>query len=151
MQWPSPKSLWREASGTLYQFFRQALPVFVVICVVASLLAKFGVLDACSRGLSPLMRLFNLPPEAALPVVLSSIRKDGIFLFAADDGLAIAMTQLQALTAVYLAGVLLPCLVTALTIARETSWWSTAKLLARQAMFAIFFTLALAWGGLWFV
>jgi ferrous iron transport protein B len=151
MQWPSPGSLWREASGTLGQFFRQALPVFVVICIVASLLAKLGVLDACSRGLTPLMRLFNLPAEAALPVVLASIRKDGIFLLAADDGLAFPMTITQVLTAVYLAGVLLPCLVTALTIARETSWWSTSKLLARQAMFAVFFALVLAWGGLWFV
>ena len=47
------------------------------------------------------------------------------------------------------AGVLLPCLVTALTIARETGWTRTARLLVRQGAFAILFALLLAWGGEW--
>jgi Fe2+ transport system protein B len=53
------------------------------------------------------------------------------------------------LTAVYLAGVLLPCLVTALTIAREQSWRFAAKLLTRQALAASVFAAALAWSGQW--
>jgi len=147
MQWPTPSALWREAWGTLKQFFLQAMPIFVLICVVASLLAKFGVLDFCSSVLGPVATIFNLPPESALPVVLASVRKDGIFLFAAEHGLAFPMTTVQVLTGVYLAGVLFPCLVTALTIARETNWRSTGMLLLRQALFAIGFTLILAWGG----
>ena len=147
MQWPTPSALWREAWGTLKQFFLQAMPIFVLICVVASLLARFGVLDFCSSVLGPVATIFNLPPESALPVVLASVRKDGIFLFAAENGLAFPMTTVQVLTGVYLAGVLFPCLVTALTIARETNWRSTGMLLLRQALFAIGFTLILAWGG----
>jgi Fe2+ transport system protein B len=126
------------------------MPIFVLICVAASLLAKFGVLDAISRILGPVMGLFNLPSESALAVVLASIRKDGIFLFAAEDGLSFPMTAAQSLTAVYLAGVLLPCLVTALTIAKESSWKQAGLLLAQQAAFAILFSLALAWGGRYF-
>jgi Fe2+ transport system protein B len=57
------------------------------------------------------------------------------------------VTAAQALTAVYLAGVLLPCLVTAMTIGRETGWRKTSKLLARQVGFAALFALILAWGG----
>jgi Fe2+ transport system protein B len=95
------------------------------------------------------MGLFNLPSDSALAIVLSSIRKDGIFLFAANDGIAFPMTASQVLTAVYLAGVLLPCLVTALTIARESSWKSTGLILARQAAFALLFSFLLAWGGRW--
>lgn len=147
MQWPTPSALWREAWGTLKQFFLQAMPIFVLICLVASVLAKCGVLDFCSSVLGPVAAIFNLPAESALPVVLASVRKDGIFLFAAENGLAFPMTTVQVLTGVYLAGVLLPCLVTALTIARETSWRSTGMLLLRQALFAIGFTLILAWGG----
>ncbi len=147
MQWPTPSALWREAWGTLKQFFLQAMPIFVLICVVASLLARFGVLDFCSSVLGPVAAIFNLPAESALPVVLASVRKDGIFLFAAENGLAFPMTTVQVLTGVYLSGVLFPCLVTALTIARETSWRSTGMLLLRQALFAIGFTLILAWGG----
>jgi Fe2+ transport system protein B len=147
LQWPTFAGLMREASSTIYQFFFRAMPVFVGICVLASLLARLGVLDYLSRTLAPLMSLFNLPSNAALPIVLASIRKDGIFLFAADDQLASPMTSVQVLTGVYLAGVLLPCLVTALTIMRETSWLSGLKMLLRQAAFAVGFTMILAWSG----
>jgi len=149
MQWPTASALWREAAGTVRQFLLQAMPIFVAICVVASLLAHLGILDLASRVLGPVMGLFDLPSQAALPVVLASVRKDGIFLLAADDGLSIPMTAAQALTAVYLAGVLLPCLVTAMTIGRETGWTKTVKLLGRQAGFAVIFAFMFAWGGKW--
>jgi Fe2+ transport system protein B len=151
MQWPTISALWREASGTLRQFLFQAMPIFIAICIVASLLAYFGVLNFASQILGPAMSIFDLPSEAALPVVLASVRKDGIFLLAADEVLSFPMTAAQALTAVYLAGVLLPCLVTAMTIGRETGWKTTFKLLLRQAGFATLFALVLAWGGRWFI
>jgi ferrous iron transport protein B len=76
--------------------------------------------------------------------VLASIRKDGLLLLASD---ALVLDGLQLLTAVYLAGVLLPCLVTAWTIARERSLQLTLHLLARQITAALVFTAVLAWGG----
>jgi len=144
--WPRWSVVWAEARGTIGSFFFQAMPIFVVITSVASLLDWLGVLDAAAAVLSPLMAAFGLPPDAALPVVLASIRKDGILLFAAD-GRAAALTSLQVLTAVYLAGVLLPCLVTALTIAREMSSRFAVRLLLRQAAAALVFSLLLAWVG----
>ncbi|TWU11717.1 Ferrous iron transport protein B [Symmachiella macrocystis] len=149
MQFPTVAALWREARATIQQFFLQALPVFALICVIASLFVNIGVLDALSSCIGPVMAVFNLPADASLPVVLASIRKDGIFLFAGDQGLAMPLTSAQTLTAVYLAGVLLPCLVTALTIARETNWRRAGLLLLRQASFAVIFALVLAWGGPW--
>ncbi len=149
MQWPTIRTLWHEARATITQFFTQALPVFAAICIFASLLSQFGVLTAMSDLFGPVMRIFDLPSDAALPAVLASIRKDGIFLFAAEDGLAFPMTVSQTLTAVYLSGVLLPCLVTALTIARETNWSGTMKMLIRQAGFAMVFSMLLAWAGKW--
>ena len=147
MHWPTPGALWREVAGTVRQFLLLAMPVFFVICIAASLLAYFGILDVASSVLGPTMRAFDLTSEAALPIVLASIRKDGIFLLAGNDVLEHPMTAAQALTAVYLAGVFLPCLVTTLTIGRETGWKAAAKLLARQAAFAILFALVLSWGG----
>ncbi|MCG8650193.1 MAG: hypothetical protein MI861_10180 [Pirellulales bacterium] len=41
-------ALWREASGTVKQFLFQAMPIFVAICLAASLLAHFGVRDLAS-------------------------------------------------------------------------------------------------------
>ena len=51
------------------------------------------------------------------------------------------------MTAVYLAGILLPCLVTVLTIIREISWKFAAKLCARQMIWASGFGIIIAWGG----
>jgi Fe2+ transport system protein B len=93
------------------------------------------------------MGAFNLPAEASLPVILASIRKDGLLLFAQADTVSV-LTPLQILTGVYLAGVLLPCLVTVLTIAREQSLRFAFKLIAQQAIAAIGFSALLAWGGI---
>jgi len=144
--WPRASAVWAEARGTIGPFFFQAMPIFIVITIVASLLDWLGALDAAAGIVTPIMAAFALPPDAALPVVLSSIRKDGILLFAADNRAA-ALSSIQVLTAVYLAGVLLPCLVTALTVAREMSGRFAAILLVRQAVAAAAFSALLAWGG----
>lgn len=151
LQWPAPSALWREARSTLMQFFLQAMPIFALITLAASTAAYFGLLDQLAVWLTPLMQLVNLPGEAALPVVVASIRKDGILLFLDGDGLRTPLTAVQLLTGTYLAGVLLPCLVTALTIAREQSRSFAWRLIARQATAAIVFAMLIAWTGRWFI
>ena len=111
---------------------------------LAAMLDWLGLLAAIATVTGPLMSLFHLPSEAALPVVVSTIRKDGILLFA-SNGVVGALSPGQILTAVYLAGVLLPCLVTALTIGRERSPRFVVRLLGRQALAAVAFTQVLGW------
>ncbi|MFN7963974.1 MAG: nucleoside recognition domain-containing protein [Thermoanaerobaculia bacterium] len=144
LTWPRWSSIWHEARLVLAHFFKTAVPVFLVISGVASLLSWLGVVPALARLLGPVMRVFGLPAEAALPVVMASIRKDGLLLFAQQDSLT-GLSSAQILTGVYLAGVLLPCLVTALTIGREQSPRFTLKLMARQALAASVFAFALSW------
>ncbi|MCB1019516.1 MAG: ferrous iron transporter B, partial [Acidobacteria bacterium] len=145
---PSPAAVWREMRGVLREFFRRALPVFFGITAVASLLHWLGALRAASGLIEPAMAAFHLPPEASLAVVLASVRKDGILLLG-EEGLAASLSAAQLLTAVYLAGALLPCLVTCLTIAHELGWPSALKMVGRQAAAAVVFSLALAWGAPW--
>lgn len=145
LEWPSWRSLWMEAGGTLRQFFQRALPIFIAITVVASVLDALGAVRAVSGWLEPAMRFFRLPAEAALPVAMASVRKDGILLFAAPEILA-KMTPGQILTGVYLAGVFLPCLVTVLTITREQGRRFTAWLVLRHVGAALLFVLVLGWG-----
>ena len=149
LQWPTRQSVWRETRTVVRSFFLKALPVFAGIVLVASLLDYFGVLDVMGEALGPVMGLFNLPGETALVVVTGSIRKDGLLLLQ-SDGLSAtlsAMTPVQVLTAVYLAGVLLPCLVTAITVAKELSPRYAGRMLLRQAAAAAGFSLLLGWGG----
>ncbi|WP_049926727.1 nucleoside recognition domain-containing protein [Halopiger goleimassiliensis] len=147
LEWPRPRAVWREARGSLESFLTTALPVFAGICVVGALLEYVGALERLGGVLEPTMAVFSLPAEAALPVVLASIRKDGIALLTADSAGIDALSPLEVLVAVYLAGVLLPCLVTAITVAREVSWRFVVQMLARQALAAIGFALGLAWVG----
>lgn len=67
------------------------------------------------------------------------------------DALKVPLTTpAQVLTAVYLAGVLLPCLVTLWTIAREFTWKYAGRLCLRQVLGAALFSLILAWTGSFF-
>ncbi len=143
---PRLSAVWREAHNEVGEFFVKALPIFLTITVVASLLDWVGVIPALGSLIGPALGLFNLPAEAALPVLLASVRKDGLLLLA-EPGLVAGLAPLQVLTGVYLGGVVLPCLVTALTIAREQSAGFALRLVLRQAAAAVVFSLLLAWGG----
>ncbi len=151
LQWPQWGAIRRDTAHTVSQFFTVALPIFVLICFLAALLAWSGALDAGSRLLGPVMSLFNLPAEAALAVILGSIRKDGLAIGLLDmeaGALKVPLeSPVQVLTAVALAGIFLPCLVTVLTIVRELGWRFAARMMARQAIAATLSCLALAWGG----
>lgn len=150
LSWPGLKAVWREARDTLKEFAFRSLPIFFAITLVASLLDWFGVVARAASLLEPLMAAFRLPAESAVVLLMASIRKDGLLLLA-EQSSAATLTSVQILTGVYLAGVLLPCLVTVLTIAREQSWQFAGKLVARQVAAAVVFSLVLAWCGAWFM
>ncbi len=147
LEFPRWSVIWREANSTINQFLFNAIPIFLVITVIASVLNWLGSISALANIINPLMGWFNLPPVASLPIVLASIRKDGLLLFAEPETLAM-LTPLQVLTGVYLASVLLPCLVTLLTITREQSVRFALLLLSRQTIAGVVFSWLLAWGGL---
>jgi len=148
---PDGRGILRDMGQSLRDFANMALPVFVGICFVAGLLQWSGALAVLTLWCAPVMALFRLPPEASLAVVLGSVRKDGLAIGLLDSewqALKVPMdAPLQVLTAVYLAGVLLPCLVTLLTVAREMRPGFALKMVGRQAGYAVLFSMGIAWGG----
>lgn len=148
---PNWQAVLREVVQSLRDFVVMAFPVFVGICLVAGLLQWSGALESLTCLLAPVMAVFNLPPQAALAVVLGSVRKDGlaIGLLGVDaDSLKVPLdSPVQVLTAVYLASVLLPCIVTALAVAREMRTSFAIKMIGRQACFAALFSIGIAWFG----
>jgi len=146
LAWPRPRDVWREARGMLVEFFRKAVPIFLTITVIASVIDAAGMIDHLAGVLGVAMAGFRLPADTALPIVLSAIRKDGILLLA-DSNILAGLSASQLLTALFLAGVLTPCLVTLVSIAREVSVAFAGKLLARQATAAVVASTALAWAG----
>jgi ferrous iron transport protein B len=155
VQAPSLRHMWSDMCESMGQFIRLALPVFLIICFIATLMDISGVLTKLSRSCAPLMSLFNLPGEASTAVILGSIRKDGLAIALLDNewqSLKIVLeTPVQVLTAVFLSGVLLPCLVTLWTIGRELGLRYALKLSFRQIVACSLFSLLLAWGGRLFV
>ncbi len=151
LQWPTLRSVIAEIWVLVKEFFTVAFPIFLIICLIAGVLDWLGVISVLSWLLSPIMSLFNLPAEAATSVVLGSIRKDGIaigLLNPAWDGLKFAISNpVQVLTVVYLAGVLLPCLVTLFTITKEINLKFALRLISKQMIAAVFFSFIIAWGG----
>jgi len=146
---PSYASVKEDLLDNLKQFGVMSIPIFVIICFTAAFLEWLGVLQKFGNLLSPVMSLFNLPGDAAMAVVLGSVRKDGIAVGLLDSdwsGMKVAIeSPAQVLTAVYLAGVLLPCIVTLFTIAREMQWKFAIRLCARQMAWASGFSILIAW------
>ena len=141
---PSFAAVGAEARGTIWAFFRTALPTFFAIAMVASLLDWSGVLDAAGGLLGPAMAVFALPVDAALPTVLAAVRKDGILLLA-EEGTVASLSATQLLVATFLAGTVLPCLVTAITIGRELGLRFTGRLLVQQVSFAVAVAATVGW------
>lgn len=138
---PRQRDVRREAAVVLREFVRKALPIFLGLSVLAALIDHLGLLTAISGVLGPAMGLLGLPAETATPVVLAAVRKDGILLL---EQTAPLLDTGQLLAAVFLAGSLLPCLVTTMTIARERGLRLTAGLVGRQAGMALAVTMLLA-------
>ncbi len=148
---PQFTAIRREIGETLCDFFKMALPVFIIICVLGGLMQWLGILDWLTARVGPLMVIFHLPAESATALVLGSVRKDGLAIGLLGNNWGVLKVPLEnsveILTIVYLASVLLPCLVTLLTIAREMSPRFALRMVGRQMAFAIAFTLCIAWGG----
>ena len=144
LTWPSFAAVAAEARGTVWAFFRTALPTFFAIAMVASLLDWSGALDAAGGLLAPAMAVFALPADAAMPTVLAAVRKDGILLLA-EAGTVASLSATQLLVATFLAGTLLPCLVTAITIGRELGLRFAGRLVVQQSAFAVTVAAAVGW------
>jgi len=135
LQWPSLRAIGWRLRTTLKQFLGQAMPVFLIICVVAALLDHLGVLQRLSEGICPAMQLFHLPEAVAPGLVFSILRKDGLLALHSDGGALLGSLSLgQLLVVVWLGSTLTACLVTLWTIRREMGWTFAAQTAGRQAL-----------------
>ena len=133
---PSFAAVGAEARGTVWAFFGTALPTFIAIAMVASLLDWSGVLDAAGGLLAPAMAVLGLPADAAMPTALAAVRKDGILILAEVSTIA-SLSATQLLVATFLAGTVLPCLVTLIAIGRELGLRFAGRLVVKQSAFAV--------------
>ena len=147
---PDLKAVFGAVYKSIADFILTALPIFLFMCVFAGLLQWTGALQFSAGLLAPVMALFNLPAEAALAVILGAIRKDGLAIGLLDGGDSLKIpleSPVQILTAIYLASVLLPCMVTTFTVMKEMRVSFALKMIFKQASFAVLFSFCIAWSG----
>ncbi|MYL29899.1 ferrous iron transporter B [Halobacillus halophilus] len=131
--------------GIMKQFLKQAMPIFIVICIVASLLEFFEVMKAMAALFSPLLTLFSLPAEAAPGVIFSIFRKDGMMVLNEGEGALLhTLETWQVFVVVYLASTLSSCLVTLFFIYKEMGLMHAFKVLGKQMTTSVISTLLLA-------
>ncbi|TLD72171.1 ferrous iron transporter B [Phragmitibacter flavus] len=134
LQVPSARAVRWRVKASLKQFLLQAMPVFLLICIIAALLEYLGVMAVLEVGLAPLMTWLKLPVEAAGAILFSVLRKDGLLTLNSNEGtLLVSMGEAQIFLVVWLASTLTACLVTLWTIKKELGWMTAFKLAGRQA------------------
>ncbi|MBM7541951.1 nucleoside recognition domain-containing protein [Amphibacillus cookii] len=127
-----------KVSRVIKQFLFQAMPIFLLICLVSSAFEMMGVLAILSWLVKPLLYLFSLPIEAAPGLIFSFIRKDGLLVLNEGQGhLLLDMSIGQIFILVYLASTLSACLVTLLTIGKELGWKASCSIGLKQVLTSI--------------
>jgi ferrous iron transport protein B len=133
IQRPSLRAMLWRVRGVVKQFLFQAMPIFLLICLVAAAIEHAQVLRWMDGLLAPLVCWCQLPEAVAPGILLSLLRKDGLLVLHSGEGaLLAALSAGQVLVLVWLASTLAPCLVTAWTVRKELGSASALKLLGRQ-------------------
>lgn len=147
LQRPSLRAMLWRVRGVVRQFLFQAMPVFLLICLVAAALDYGQVLRWMDGLLAPLVRWSQLPESAAPGIALSFLRKDGLLVLHGGEGaLLAALSAGQVFVLVWLASTLAPCLVTTWTVRKELGTSHALKLLGRQFATSIASTALLVGG-----
>lgn len=145
LQWPAWRAVSHRLFAVIRMFLLQAMPIFLLMCLVAAALQFTGLLNALASSLGPSLAIFHLPPEVLPAVVFSIMRKDGLLVLNADDGALLAMLSgSQVFVLVYLASTLTACLVTVWTIRRELGWRAAGEVTGRQLLTCLISTLFLS-------
>ncbi len=119
---PNYRKVMNSFIDSIKQFFFQALPVFLIICIISTILHSYKLLEFFSRLLEPILALFSLPAEASLGIIFSILRKDGILLFYEGNGsMLLGLSSMELFVLVYIASTFSSCLVTLFAIGKDVS------------------------------
>ena len=67
-------------------FVIQAMPIFITICFIVSIISLTPVLSLISHIFMPILMYLGIPNELSPGILFSMIRKDGMLLFNMHQG-----------------------------------------------------------------
>ncbi|MEL0537989.1 nucleoside recognition domain-containing protein [Staphylococcus debuckii] len=145
LQWPDMKPLLIQIWSTIQMFLLQALPIFIAICIVVSILSLTPILTIISGIFTPLLALLHIPDSMAPGILFSMIRKDGMLLFNFDHGTVLqALSPASLLILVFFSSTFSSCMVTVSMMVKHLGVKKGAGIVGRQMTTAIICTLFLA-------
>lgn len=146
LQMPTWKSISWRVRSVIKQFLTQAMPIFIGICLLATILDQIGIITGLVQIVGPLLSVFQLPEQAASGILFSVLRKDGLLLLNQGQGSFVeSLSGGELFILVYLASTLTACLVTLWTINKEMGASFALRLAGRQIVMSVGSTLLLAW------
>lgn len=145
LKWPSLKPLLKQIWGTIEMFLMQALPIFIGICIVVSLLALTPILTVISTIFTPLLYLLHIPDSMAPGILFSMIRKDGMLLFNFGNGAVLqSLSPASLLVLVFFSSTFSSCMVTVSMMAKHLGLKQGGAIIGKQMVTSIVLTLAIA-------
>jgi ferrous iron transport protein B len=142
LRWPRLANILLKTLARLEWYVKEALPLFLVGTAVMFALNAIGVLPWIMRAGEPLIvGWLGLPPEASAAFLLGFLRRDfaatGLFVMQSHG----ALTAAQVVVAMVTLTLFIPCIASALMIAKERGTRTAV------ALTALIFPLAFAVGG----
>ncbi len=116
LRWPRPRAVLRKTLTKGYWFMQEATPWFAAGALIVATLQVTGGLDLWQRLLRPLMvGWLHLPAEAARTIVMGLVRRD----FGAAGLYDMGLTPPQALVALVVITLFVPCVASIMVMAKE--------------------------------
>ncbi|HNR37048.1 MAG TPA: nucleoside recognition domain-containing protein, partial [Candidatus Hydrogenedentes bacterium] len=124
---PSPRAIGFKMWTRIQQYFKEAVPFVLLGVLIVNLLNRVRVFDIVADALGPVvMRLFGLPQEAVLALVLGFLRKD----IAVGMLGSLNLEPKQLIISVTVLAMSFPCIATFIVLARELGLLGLAKSMA---------------------
>lgn len=138
LQKPTINGIMFRVKSVLKQFLTQAMPIFFIICLIATLLDSLSLLQLLSMVFKPILQLLNIPIEAATALAFSFIRKDGLLLLNENNGVLLSsLPDSTVFLLVYLGSTLSACFVTLWTIRAELGFKVALSIFIKQIITSI--------------
>ncbi|PTG35785.1 ferrous iron transporter B [Staphylococcus capitis] len=130
---PNLVRLLQNVWGNIKMFVIQALPIFVGICIIVSVLSLTPILQLTSKIFEPILMLLDIPTELSPGVLFSMIRKDGMLLFNMNNGQLVQdLSSWKLLLLIFFSSTFTACSVTITMVMRQLGWLEGIKITMRQ-------------------
>ncbi|MCD1018225.1 ferrous iron transporter B, partial [Staphylococcus aureus] len=130
---PNIRQMLLQMWQNIQMFIVQALPIFITICLIVSILSLTPILNVLSQIFTPILSLLGISSELSPGILFSMIRKDGMLLFNLHQGALLqGMTATQLLLLVFFSSTFTACSVTMTMLLKHLGGQSALKLIGKQ-------------------